>query len=87
MFNEFKKAKQIYSDLGGKTRLIIKISLISAISLILTAVYTHTATENPHYYELLKLSDALLEMAKTVTVTGFLATVISAYCEKRKSET
>lgn len=82
MIKELKDIKNFYRTLGSNTRLMIRITFISVICLTLTAIYAYTATDNPFHYELLRISDDLLEVTKSVAVIGLLGTLIFSYLEK-----
>lgn len=82
MIKELKNIKNFYRTLGSNTRLMIRITLISVICLTLTAIYAYTATDNPSHYELLRISDDLLEVTKSVAIIGLVGTLGFGYVEK-----
>ena len=82
MIKELKKKKNVDRTLGRNTLQMILITLISEICLTLTAIYAYTATDNPSHYELLRISDDLLEVTKSVAVVGLVGTLGFGYVEK-----
>ncbi|MBQ8183689.1 MAG: hypothetical protein IJ025_07330 [Clostridia bacterium] len=84
MIKDIKNIRAFYRTLGSNTRLVIRISFITVICTILTAIYTYTATDNSNYYTLLTISDDLLELARSFTFVGFISTLAVGYIEKTK---
>ena len=82
MNEKIKNIKCFYKTLGSNTKLMIRTTLITVTTLILTAIYAYTATHTPMHYELLKISDDLLECTKSVATTGFIWILILSYLEK-----
>ncbi len=80
-----KKACEVYRKLGSNTRLIIRITIILFYTLLFTAVYTLTATHSKIHYELLLLTDPLIECAKSVCGIGFLGIVVSGIAEGKQN--
>ena len=83
---KLKKAYESYRELGTYTRLFIRITLILFFSLTLAFIYTITATHSENHYELLLLSDELLQCAKSVPGIGFLGIVIIGSTEKNHTD-
>ncbi len=82
MTQKIKNMRQFYRTLGSNTRLAIRITFISILTLLCIAVYTHTATSNPFYYEFLSICNDLLSVTKSVAVVGFLGTITVFGIEK-----
>lgn len=81
---KIKKAYADYLSLGSNTRLIIRLTLILFYSLFFACIYSLTATHSENHYELLLLSDSLLEAAKSVCGIGFIGMLIVGVAEERK---
>ncbi len=79
--NKIKSACESYRQFGSNTRLITRITTILFFSLILTSVYAILATHSESYYDLLILSDELIECAKNVCGIGFIGMLIVAVTE------
>lgn len=78
---KFKKAYECYRSLGSNTRLIIRITMILFFTLIFASAYTLTATHSENHYELLLLTDSLIEGAKSVSGIGFIGMLIVGVTE------
>jgi hypothetical protein len=84
-----KKIKSInifYKQLGVKTQLIIKISLIIYISLLIVVLLSHFAIGLPQKYELLLISEDLINASKSIAIIGLLGTIIFHNIEKGMAE-
>ena len=82
MLEKIENMKKTYRTLGSNTRFMIRISFISVIVLLLSAIYAYTATHSENHYELLKIADDLLECSKSVAITGFAGVLVVSYMEK-----
>ncbi len=82
MLERLQNIKNFYKTLGSNTKLMIRITFITVICLLLAAIYAYTATHTPFHFELLKISDDLLECTKSVAVIGFTGTLILNGLEK-----
>lgn len=72
-----------YKCLGSNTRFMIRVTLITILTLLCTAIYTYTATSHPLYYEFLSMCDELLSTARSVAAVGFLGVPGVYALEKR----
>ncbi len=81
---KIKKAYEDYLSLGSNTRFIIRITVILFYTLFFTSVYTLTATHAENHYELLLLTDELIEAAKSVGGIGFIGMLIVGITEGNK---
>ncbi len=72
----FKKTCESYRQFGANTRLIIRITILLFSALVLTSIYALNATHSESYFELLILSDELLQCAKNVSGIGFWGMLI-----------
>ena len=81
MIKDIKNIRSFYRTLGTNTRLAVRISFITVTCTLLTAIYAYTATDNPHYYNLLSISDDLLELTRTFAFIGFTGTLVVGYAE------
>lgn len=84
LMTKLKKAYEGYRSLGSNTRLIIRITLILFFTLILASAYTLTATHAENHYELLLLTDGLVESAKSVSGIGFIGMLIVGVAEGKE---
>lgn len=84
MINEIKNIREFYRTLGSNTRLVIRISIITISCTLLAAIYAYTATHSPNYFNLLRISDDLLELTRALAFLGFACTLIVGYAEKKR---
>ncbi len=82
MIQQMKKLHGFYRTLGTNTRLVIRVTFISIITLLVISVYTYTSTNNPFYYEFLTICDELLNVTRSVAVVGFVGTLLFGYLER-----
>ena len=82
MNKKTKRLNAFYKQLGGKTQLIIKISLILYLSLLFVVLLSHFAIGLPQQYNLLLLSDDLINASKSIAIIGLLGTLIFHNIEK-----
>lgn len=76
--------RAFYKTLGSNTRLVIRITIITVICTILAAIYAYTATHSPNYFNLLRISDDLLELTRSFALLGFATTLVVDYKERGK---
>lgn len=84
MLTKFKNIRAFYRTWGTNTRLVIRITLITVVCTLLASVYAYTATFSPNHFDLLRISDDLLEMAKSVAGIGFIGTLVVGYGERKE---
>ena len=77
-----KDINNIYRNLHGGTKLIFRICMITFVVTVISAIYTHTLTHMNNYYNLLILSEDLLNVARSVIGIGALGVLISEILEK-----
>ena len=77
-----KSINEIYNKMSTKTRLILRISMITFFCAILGAMYSHTASHMENYYRLLIVSEELLNVAKSTMGIGFIGTLTAGVIEK-----
>ena len=82
MNEKIKNLNSFYKKLGNKTQLIIKTSLILYLSLLSVVLLSHFAIGLPQQYELLLLSDDLINASKSIAFIGLLGTIIFHNIEK-----
>lgn len=80
-----KKACEGYRSLGTNTRLIIRITLILILSLLTATMYALTATHAENHYELLLLTDELIQCAKSIAGIGTLGIIIVGITEEKSN--
>lgn len=86
MNEKIKNLNSFYKKLGNKTQLIIKTSLILYLSLLSVVLLSHFAIGLPQQYELLLLSDDLINASKSIAFIGLLGTIIFHNIEKGMAE-
>ena len=86
MNKKTKRLNAFYKQLGGKTQLIIKVSLIIYISLLIVVLLSHFATGLPQKYELLLISEDLINASKSIAIIGLLGAIIFHNIEKGMAE-
>ena len=74
--NKIKKSWVSYKKLGTNTRFIIRVTLIVFTTLLLSVVYLYNASHLSNHYELLLITDDLIECAKTTSGIGFMGMLI-----------
>ncbi len=72
---------EAYPKTGSNTRLVIRITAITVISLCFAYIFCETAVNHPKYYELLLISEELISLAKSVVGVGFLGIVLVGTAE------
>ena len=86
MNKKIKSLNTLYKQLGGKTKLIIKASIILYSSLLSIVLFSHFAIGLPQQYDLLLLSDDLINASKSIAFIGLLGTIIFHNIEKGMAE-
>ena len=86
MNEKIKKLNVFYKQLGSKTRLIIKTTLLIYISLLSIILLSHFGVGLPNQYDLLLLSEDLIKASRSTVFLGFLATLLFNSIEKGMTE-
>ncbi len=86
MNKRIKTLNTFYKQLGTKTQLIIKVSLILYLSLLFIVLFSYFAAGLPQQYELLLLSDDLISASKTIAFIGLLGTIFFHNIENGMAE-
>lgn len=86
MNEKIKSLNTFYKQLGSKTQLIIKTSLILYLSLLFVVLLSHFAIGLPQQYDLLLLSDDLINASKSIAFIGLLGAIIFHNIEKGMAE-
>ena len=70
--------KTTYKSFNNKTKTIIRITLITTISLIIAAIFAYNSNE----FDLMKNCDDMLEASKSVMLVGFAGALFFEYISK-----
>ena len=74
------KYKELYKTLNRNTKHIIRITLITTLTLVALSVIAYTSNN----FELIKICDDILEASKSVMFIGFIGALFFEYIHKRK---
>ena len=72
--------RKLYKTLSTNTKHIIRITLITTLTLVVFSVIAYTSNN----FELIKICDDILEAAKSVMFIGFIGALFFEYIHKRK---
>lgn len=86
MNKKIKNLNVFYKQLGSKTQFIIKTTLILHFSLLSVILTAHFGAGLPNQYDLLLISEDLIEVSRSVVFLGFLTTLLFNGIEKGMTE-
>lgn len=86
MNERIRNLNSFYKQLGRKTQLIIKTTVISCLSLLSIVLISHFGVGLPNQYDLLLLSEDLIKAARSIIFIGLFGTLIFNNIEKGMAE-
>ncbi len=86
MNQKIRKLNVFYKQLGSKTQLIIKTTIILYLSLLSVVLVSHFGVGLPNQYDLLLLSEDLIKASRSIAFIGLFGTIIFNKIEKGMAE-
>ncbi len=86
MNERLRNINSFYKQLGSKTQLIIKTTIILYLSLLSIVLISHFGVGLPNQYDLLLLSEDLIKASRSIIFIGLLGTLIFNKIEKGMTE-
>ncbi len=86
MNERIRNLNSFYKQLGSKTQLIIKTTIILYLSLLSIVFISHFGIGLPNQYDLLLLSEDLIKASRSIVFIGLFGTLLFNSIEKGMTE-